>query len=189
MVGPGNDMEREPQDYRLKVFPFGAVGSPSCAGYALRRTAQDKEGLFPPKVIETVNKNFYVDDCLKSVTDEDSAVSLVPKLGQLLSSGGFHLTKWVSNSSNALATIPESERAKSVKDLQLGVMPSQRALGVKWNLESDTFGFKVKVKGKPPTSRGILSLVSSVYDPQGFASPFVLPAKVILQDLCCRGLK
>ena len=157
---PGNDMEREPQDYQLKVFPFGAVCSPSCAGYALRRTAQDNEGLFPLEVIETVNMNFYVDDCLKSVTDEDSAVSLVPKLGQLSSSGGFHLTKWVSNSSNVLATIPESERAKSVKDLQLGVMPSQRALGVKWNLESDTFGFKVKVKGKPPTRRGILSLVS-----------------------------
>ena len=28
-----------------------------------------------------------------------------------------------------------------------------------------------------------------MYDPLGFASPFVLPAKVILQDLCCRGLK
>ena len=95
----------------------------------------------------------------------------------------------MSNSSNVLAAIPESERATSVKDLQLGVMPSQRALGVKWNLESDTFGFKVKVKEKPPSRRGILSLVSSVYDPLGFASPFVLPAKVILQDLCCRGLK
>ena len=141
-------MEREPQDYRLKVFPFGAVCSPSCAGYALRRTAQDNEGLFPPEVVETVNRNFYVDDSLELVTDKDSAVSFVPKLGPLLSSGGFHLTMWVSTSSNVRATIPESGRAKSIKDLQLGVMPSQRALGVKWNLESDTFGFKVKVKEK-----------------------------------------
>ena len=68
---PRNDMEKEPQDYRLKVFPFGAVCSPSCAGYALHRTAQDNEGLFPPEFIETVNKDFYVDNCLKSVTDED----------------------------------------------------------------------------------------------------------------------
>ena len=80
----------------------------------MRRTAQDNEGLFPPEVIKTVNKNFYVDDCLKSVTDEDSAVSLVPKLGQLPSNGGFHLTKWVSNSPNVLATIPESEREQSL---------------------------------------------------------------------------
>ena len=182
-------MEREPQDKRLKVFPFGAVCSPDCAGYALPKTAQDNEGLFPPEVIETLNKNFYVEDGLKSVTDEVSPVSLMPKLGQLLSIGGFHLTKLVSNSSSVLATVPESERAKSVKDLQLGVMPSQRALGVKCNQESDTFGYKVKVKEKPPTGRSILSLVSSVYDPLGFVSPFVLPAKVILQDLYCRRLK
>ena len=93
-----------------KGFPFGAVCSPVCAGYALYRTAQDNEGLFSLEVIETVNKNFYVDDCLKSVTDEVSPVSLVPKLGELLSSGGFDLTQWVSNSSSVLATVPESER-------------------------------------------------------------------------------
>ena len=47
----------------------------------------------------------------------------------------------------------------------------------------------MKVKEKPPTGSGILSLVSSVYDPLGFASPFVLLTKVILQKLCCHGLK
>ena len=37
---------------------------------------------------------------------------------------------------------------------------------------------------KPPTRRGILSLISSVYDPLGLAATFVLPAKRLLQDLC-----
>ena len=128
---------------------------------------KDNEGLFPPELNETENKNFYVGDCLKSVRDEYSAISLVPKLGQLLSKGGFHLINWMSNTSRVLATIPESERAKSVKDFQLGDIPPQRALGVKWNLESDTFVFIVNVKEKPPTRRGILSLGSSVYDPPG----------------------
>ena len=50
-----------------------------------------------------------------------------------------------------------NQRGKSGKDLQLGVMPSQRALGVKWNRESDIFGFKVKVKEKP--------LLAAVYCP------------------------
>ena len=97
---PENDMERQPQDYRLKVFPCGAVCSPSCAGYALRRTAQGNEGLFPPEVIETVNRNFYVDDSLELVTDKDSAASFVPKLGPLLPSAGFHLTMWLPTSWN-----------------------------------------------------------------------------------------
>lgn len=35
--------------------------------------------------------------------------------------------------------------------------------------------------------RGILSVIS-VYDPLGFAAPFTLPAKKILQDLCREGV-
>ncbi|XP_049918294.1 uncharacterized protein LOC126401218, partial [Epinephelus moara] len=35
--------------------------------------------------------------------------------------------------------------------------------------------------------RGILSVVSSVYDPLGFLAPLTLPAKLILQDLCRRS--
>ncbi|XP_039608848.1 uncharacterized protein LOC120528780, partial [Polypterus senegalus] len=37
---------------------------------------------------------------------------------------------------------------------------------------------------KPATRRGILSVVSSVYDPLGFLAPALLPAKLILRDLC-----
>ena len=50
-----------------------------------------------------------------------------------------------------------------MKDLDLGDSVVQRDLGVKWDLESDTFGFRVKIKDKPFTRCGILSVVSSVY--------------------------
>ena len=56
--------------------------------------------------------------------------------------------------------------------------------GGRWNVESDTFGFTIVIKSKPFTRRGILSVVSSVYDPLGFAAPFVLLAKEVFQDLC-----
>ena len=39
-------------------------------------------------------------------------------------------------------------------------------------------------KGQPATRRGILSVVSSVYDPLGFLAPFIFVAKVLLQHLC-----
>ena len=60
--------------------------------------------------------------------------------------------------------------------------------GPRSKIESDTFGFKISVKDRPPTRRGILSVVSSVYDPLGFAAPFTLPAKALLQDLCRQNL-
>ncbi|XP_037391858.1 uncharacterized protein LOC119262748 isoform X1 [Pygocentrus nattereri] len=103
--------------------------------------------------------------------------------------GGFKLTKWVSNSKKVLEVIPENERANMVKDLELDKKdPSiEKVLGIQWNLEDDTFGFKVSVNRKPLTRRGILSTVSSIYDPLGFLAPFVLKGKQILQALCKSG--
>ncbi|XP_068749086.1 uncharacterized protein [Montipora capricornis] len=46
------------------------------------------------------------------------------------------------------------------------------------------FKFCITVKDKPVTRRGILSTVSSIYDPLGFPAPFTLTAKKLLQDLC-----
>ena len=55
---------------------------------------------------------------------------------------------------------------------------------MQWRVNTNTFGFDVNVKERPPTRRGILSIIGSVFDPFGFAAPFVLTAKKILQDLC-----
>ena len=78
-------------------------------------------------------------------------------------------------------------RAGSVKDLVLDQLPIERASGVRWDVESDTFGFKISANNRPASRRGILSVVSSVYDPLGFAAPFTLPVKALLQDLCCKN--
>lgn len=58
-------------------------------------------------------------------------------------------------------------------------LPIGRAVGVEWCMESDVFQFCIIVNERPPTRRGILSVISSVYDP-----PFTLPAKKVLQDFC-----
>ncbi|KAK3736794.1 hypothetical protein QZH41_011744 [Actinostola sp. cb2023] len=63
-------------------------------------------------------------------------------------------------------------------------MPIQRSLGTYWCIESDTFGFRIELRDKPLTRRGILSTISSVYDPLGAVSPIILVGKQILQTLC-----
>ncbi|KAJ8021855.1 hypothetical protein HOLleu_39169 [Holothuria leucospilota] len=57
------DITQEPVDHRMLVHLFGATSSPSCAGYALRKTADDNRCNYDNNVIETIHKNFYVDDC------------------------------------------------------------------------------------------------------------------------------
>ncbi len=46
--------------------------------------------------------------------------------------------------------------------------------------------FKIALESRPYTRRGILSVVNSIYDPLGFLSPFTLPPKLMLQELCKR---
>ncbi|KAK3710896.1 hypothetical protein QZH41_016322 [Actinostola sp. cb2023] len=186
---PDGNMEREPQEYQMSVHLFGGASSPSCANYALKKTAEDNKDYFDHETVQTVMGNFYVDDCLRSIATEPEAIRLVSQLRELLSKGGFHLTKWISNSKEVIDSVPASERAASVKDLDFdNAVLTERALGVQWNVHVDTFSYKIASKEKPATRRGILSIVSSVYDPLGFVSPCILMAKIILQDLCSKGL-
>ncbi|XP_078351492.1 uncharacterized protein LOC144636211 [Oculina patagonica] len=156
---PDDDLNQEPVEYRMEVHLFGATSSPACSNFALRKTAEDNINEFGKEVVETVKKNFYVDDCLKSVESSTHAVNL---------------------------TIPESERASSVLDLDLDKerLPVERTLGLRWDMQKDMFIFNAVLKDKPNTRRDILSLKSSIYDPLGFLAPIILPAKQLLQDLC-----
>ena len=95
---PGGDLHTNPEEYQMLVHLFGAASSPSCANFALRQTAEDNKENFDPVTVETVKRNFYVDDCLKSVESEEQAIQLQSELRQLPARGGFRLTKWMSNS-------------------------------------------------------------------------------------------
>ncbi|XP_052378933.1 uncharacterized protein LOC127931174 [Oncorhynchus keta] len=183
---PDGDTNKRLEEYRMTVHLFGAISSPSCANFALRKTAEDNCERYDEEVIQTVKSNFYVDDCLKSVATEEQAIALTKNLRDVCSQGGFKLTKWVSNSRTVLASIPDEHKAKQIKEMDLDreKLPVERALGIRWNIESDAFTFRVTVKNRPLTRRGILSTVSSIYDPLGFRAPFVLKAKQILQVLC-----
>ena len=156
---PQGDISTPCEEFRMNVHLFGAKSSPSCASYCLRRTAEDHETEYDPDVINTVRRNFYVDDCLTSMRSVDSAVRVANQVTKLLSEGGFRLTKWVSNSTDVLKTIPAAERAASV-DLDLdnsSGLPIEGTLGIKWNVELDSLQFSMHYNEKPATRRGILS--------------------------------
>ena len=49
--------------------------------------------------------------------------------------------------------------------------------------------FRVNLKKKTGTRRGMLSILSSIFDPLGLVSPFVLKGRKILQQLCEQNVK
>ena len=99
--------------------------------------------------------------------------------------GGFWLTTFVSSSKDFLVFIPEGERRKGLQyqELKLGTLPAKKALCIHWNIGKDKLGFDVNFKDKPNTKRGMLSMVSSIYDPLGLVSPFVLGGRQIIHIL------
>lgn len=58
---------------------------------------RDNIANFDPEVTQTVLRNFYVDNCLKSTNSEQEFV-LVKNLIRLCAPGGFKLNKWINNS-------------------------------------------------------------------------------------------
>ena len=156
-----------------------------CANYALKATADMFEKDCGKLAADFVRSNFYVDDGLKSVATPAEALQLVESSRNMCKKGGFNLHKYMCNSKEVLAAISPELRAKDAQNLDLTCdsLPIERTLGLQWCIESDTFQFRIEVKDIPLTRRGILSTISSVFDPLGLVSPYVLMGKQILQEL------
>ncbi|XP_074651593.1 uncharacterized protein LOC141906247 [Tubulanus polymorphus] len=169
----------------MVVHLFGATSSPSCANLPLRTAAEQARESAGTIVKDSVMRSFYVDDYLRSYNTDDEAISIFSGTVEACDEGGFRLHKIVSNSRQVIKAFDSREWASSVVSLDMENLPTERALGVVWDAETDELTFNIRMdRDKPITRRGILSVVSGVFDPLGLAAPFVLPAKILLQVLC-----
>ena len=86
---------------------------------------------------------------------------------------------------NLLKSVEHLDPAKQlVKDQDLsGDLPNEKALGISWSLREDIFSFKLKLEA------GALNKKNSIYDPLGFAAPFILEGRRILQGLCNQDIQ
>ena len=96
---------------------------------------------------------------------------------------GFRLTKWMSNSPEIEHSRPASEISTNIMNLDLNTPTVERVLGMIWNINQDTLTFKQINREYSNIKRGILSLVSAVFDPLGILTPSWLGPKLIIQEL------
>ncbi len=85
-----------------------------------------------------LEKSLYADDLIWSFPSEEVATDLIKELVSILERGGFHLTKFVSNSKAVLESIPEGEVSPNTT-LSIDGESLERVLGVKWDIPTDAF--------------------------------------------------
>ena len=165
---------------------FGSKDSPTCANYALKRTATDNQANFPDAA-RSVHNNFYMDDYLESSPTAIEASNKAKDLVKMLALGGFKLTKFVSNVPSIPIEVDPNSDTRITEEKEIPTAEKfSHVLGMKWNHSTDTL---VVSRGTSPntdrnvTQRVVLSLVSAVYDPIGLVAPFTIKARLLLKDI------
>ena len=170
---------------RLSTVTYGQTCSTFLSVACLITLAEQNEIDFP-LAAKALKENFYVDDGVMGADNITDALKLFKELNQVLSFGCFKLRKWSSNSQEFLNEISAHSNAQSTE--RFG-NPDKiiKILGLNWNTLSDIISLpsEMNYNHSKITKRTILSEMSQIYDPFGLISPFVLKAKLIIQNLWC----
>ncbi|XP_016393730.1 uncharacterized protein LOC107728153 [Sinocyclocheilus rhinocerous] len=178
-------MDEEPRILEWQVLPFGTTSSPCCATYALQRHVR-QHPLTDEAIRFSVERCFYVDNCLQSLPTADEARNLIDRLRNILSGAGFEIRQWACNDPTVLSHLPAHARAASV-ELWLTQEKSdipESTLGLSWNWQTDTLSYKHRpVIYETPTLRNIYKVLATQYDPLGWLLPYSTRAKIIIKQL------
>ena len=172
--------DQEPDVYVKTVLTFGDKPAPAMAQIALRKTADEVKEKFP-EAAQVLKDNTYM---------AREARELTKCIDNVLETGGFKVKGWLSNKAKESNTDQEETKEATI----LNSTSEERVLGVAWNTHVDVFTFKVQSEllhcqePKLLSKRKILSQVARIYDPIGFASAFLIRAKISLQELWKKGI-
>ena len=132
-----------------------------------------------------MHKNFYVDNGLKSVPEPVEAVDLLHCTKAVLAMANLSLHKVASSHAKVTQAFPSEDQASDLHDLDFSrdTIPVQWSLGGVWDIGSDTVTFRVTLREKPFTRRGVLSVTNSLDNPLGIAAPVVIKGKLLLRSM------
>ena len=182
------DQSKKPEAYEFLRYVFGGCYCPFCAQYVWQKHADDHKTEYP-LAAEAVKNSFYMDDLMPSMETVKTAKEMRQQLTELGDKAGFHFRKWISQKPDVIMEIPEADRATKV-DLEKKEFPVTKALGVVRIVQEDKFSFSFV---PPPdelvlTKRNVLKKTASIYDPFGFLTPFVVRAKILMQEAWMEAL-
>lgn len=169
------------QHYRLLTVTYGLAAAPYLAMRVLRQLAVD-EGSDFPKAVPIFEDSIYVDDTLFGADELEELSEIRRQLVALLKRGGFRLRKWAANDSESLTDIPEDQCESG--DHLLAGDETLKILGLSWSSREDFFRFVLTpYEQATHTKRSVLAFIAKLYDPLGWASPVIVSAKILMQEL------
>ena len=117
----------------MKVF--GKVDSPCYSSWSLRQVSQ--------KIIialkGVIDHNRYMYDFLKSLSIEENLRDIVLSLISVFNNCSFRLANLKFKSGYILNFLHSSEFTGKLVDLYLSLQPTERALGISWDIENNIF--------------------------------------------------
>ena len=180
------DPSRNIEVYQYTRHIFGAKDSPTCANYALLRTARDNNSDVP-EAAQAVSQKFYMDDYLDSMESPIIVQKKSRDLIELLNRGGFKLTKFISNVPGLLEELEDKSVEQAPKEIGASKEESSsHVLGLKRDHVNDTLVVSrgtICDASKAVTQRLVVSLVSKIFDPIGLVSLFTVKARLLLKDV------
>ena len=177
--------------FQCTRLPFGLSCSPFLAVETVKhaaRTLRDR----CPIAAEILTSSTIVDDIITSVPDVSTLTQLSDELKIILSSLSMNTYKTASNCLDFMIGIPEHQRAKeiSINDVpSCDKLPVVKALGLIYVPADDQFLFRYDPEIPDAwTMRTLVSFASRLFDPLGFLTPFLMTAKIIIQNGWREGL-
>lgn len=181
------DKQSDPlRDYYLKTVTFGTTSAPYLAMRTIKQLCMDSQQMYP-LAVHTLLDCTYVDDVFGGSDEIEQVLELQKQLIATCRYGQFHLRKWVSNNEQVLQAVPKEDREINLP-FAINMEESVKTLGIIWYPITDTFKFRFNFQlpsliNMIITKRSILSIIARLYDPLGFITPVILPAKLIMRDL------
>lgn len=179
---------RESSDEPMKVYElntntYGLRSSPYLAIRSLRELA-DRERVQYPRAAAILEQDLYVDDVCSGATTVSEALARRDELIQLLGRGGYELRKWLSNSPELLAGLPD-EFQQDPHLFENSDNPNMLSvLGIQYRPVQDIFTYRVELESpKVWSKRTVLSTIARTFDPNGWIAPVTFLLKCFMQRL------
>lgn len=170
--------------YKLNTVTYGTSAASFLAVRCLKQLAIENKDKFE-RAAMIIENDFYVDDLLTGSDSLEEIIKIQSDVSNILSSAGFQLRKWLSNSRDVLQQINLSNNVEEHCYLQFPDGNQSKTLGILWDPFTDSLRYTINdfSRNTAVTKRTILSITAQIFDPLGLLSPIIVKAKLIIQKI------